>query len=309
MAGPVAMGATPARVAVVVVSFNTRDEVLRCLASLSTVALPLAVVVVDNASADGSAEAVRGAFPRIHVIENPANEGYAKANNRGWQATAAPFVLLLNSDTEVRPGAIETLLSALEARPEVAIVGPRTLGSEGRVQVSSGTDLTPLREWRQRRRVLGVKRGDPRALALAEAHYSTEHEPAWVSGSCLLIRRAVLEAVGGLDEDFFLYEEDVDLCVRVRRLGHRVLFDPRAEVVHHLGRSVAKEPAAARLHYHRSHLRYYRKHHGALRVVLLRAYLAGLGLVGVARSVTGGPGGSGDATEGRALLRLAFRGD
>ena len=152
-----------------------------------------------------------------------------------------------------------------------------------------------------------MKNGDPRALAAAEARYSTEHEPAWVSGSCLLIRRAALEAVGGLDEDFFLYEEDVDLCVRVRRLGHRVLFDPRGEVVHHLGRSVAKEPAAARLHYHRSHLLYYRKHHGARRVVLLRAYLAGLGLVGVARSLLGR--GAFPAAEGRALLQLAFRGE
>jgi GT2 family glycosyltransferase len=152
MAGPVAMGATPARVAVVIVSFNTRDEVQRRVASLATVALPLAVVVVDNASADGSAEAVRGAFPRIHVIENPANEGYAKANNRGWRATPAPFVLLLNSDTEVRAGAIETLVSALEARPEVAIVGPRPSGR--RPSASLLRTRRPLGEWRQRRRVL-----------------------------------------------------------------------------------------------------------------------------------------------------------
>jgi N-acetylglucosaminyl-diphospho-decaprenol L-rhamnosyltransferase len=298
------MGSAPARVAVVVVSFNTRDELLRCLSSLVAVRLPLEVVVVDNASTDGSAEAARRAFPTARVIESSSNEGYAKANNRGWRATAAPFVLLLNSDTEVRPGAIEALVRSLEARPKVAIVGPRTLGSDGRVQVSSGPDLTPLEEWRQRTLVLGAKGGDPRALAQAEALFSRAHEPVWVSGSCLLIRRPALEQAGGLDEDFFLYEEDVDLCVRVARHGHRVLFEPRAEVVHHLGRSVAKDPTAARLHYHRSHLLYYRKHHGALRVALLRAYLCGLGIVAMAGFALGAP----RATEARALLRLALRG-
>jgi GT2 family glycosyltransferase len=108
--------------------------------------------------------------------------------------------------------------------------------------------------------------------------YSAEHEPAWVSGSCLLTRRAHLETIGGLDEGFFLYEEDVDLCVRVTRLGYQVLFTPAGEVLHHKGRSMAKALERARLEYHRSHLRYYRKHRGPVDVALLRAYLAVLGL-------------------------------
>jgi N-acetylglucosaminyl-diphospho-decaprenol L-rhamnosyltransferase len=271
-------GSAPAEVAVVVVSFNTRDELLRCLGSLSVVQTPLEVVVVDNASGDRSAEAVRREFPRALVLENTANEGYSKANNRGWRATAAPFVLLLNSDTEVRAGAVETLLEVLKTRPAVGVVGPRTGGSDGTVQVSSGPDLTPLAEWRQRRLVLGAEAGNPKALALAAQRFSVEHEPAWVSGSCLLTRRALLEAAGGLDEGFFLYEEDVDLCVRIGRLGYRVLFTPAAEVLHHKGRSMAHVPERARLEYHRSHLRYYRKHRGSLDVAFLRLYLALLGL-------------------------------
>jgi GT2 family glycosyltransferase len=288
MPAPDAGGKGAARVAVVIVSFNTRDELVRCLASLRVVGIPLEVVVVDNASADGSADEVRRGFPDVAVIANATNEGYAKANNRGWRATSAPLVMLLNSDTEVRQGAVETLVATLEAKPDVAIVGPRTVGTGGRIQVSSGPDLTPLREWRQRRLVLGVKKGDPRVLAKAEALYSSPHEPVWVSGSCLIVRREALAAVGGLDEDFFLYEEDVDLCVRVRRLGHRVLFEPRAEVVHHLGRSVAKDAEAARAHYRRSHLLYYRKHHGPWRVALLRAYLAVLGVPGVLGAIFAG---------------------
>jgi GT2 family glycosyltransferase len=278
LSGPFQGGTAPARVAVVVVSFNTRDELLRCLGTLALVRTPLEVVVVDNASGDGSAEAVRRDFPLAKVLENAANEGYSKANNRGWRATAAPFVLLLNSDTEVRAGTVERMLEVLETRPRVGVVGPRTLGSDGFVQVSSGPDLTPLAEWKQRRLVRGVAVGDRGALAFAAARYSAEHEPDWVSGSCLLTSRAHLEAVGGLDEGFFLYEEDVDLCVRIGRLGCRVLFTPAAEVLHHKGRSMAHAPERARLEYHRSHLRYYRKHRGPLDVAFLRVYLALLGL-------------------------------
>jgi len=164
------------------------------------------------------------------------------------------------------------------------------------VQVSSGPDLTPLSEWRQRRLVRGVEAREGAALALAARLYSSEHEPAWVSGSCLLTRRAHLETVSGLDESFFLYEEDVDLCVRIRRLGYRVLFTPAAEVLHHKGRSMARVPALARLEYHRSHLRYYGKHRGPLPVAFLRAYLFALG---VRAALTGAP-------DRWALLRLAL---
>jgi N-acetylglucosaminyl-diphospho-decaprenol L-rhamnosyltransferase len=278
LSGPFQGGPAPAEVAVVIVSFNTRDDLLRCLQSLAVVRTPLEVVVVDNASADGSAEAVRRDFPRARLLENPANEGYARANNRGWRAATAPFVLLLNSDAEVRAGALETLLEVLKSRPTVGLVGPRTVGSDGALQVSSGPDLTPWAEWRQRRLVRGVQAGDRVALARAAARYSVEHEPRWVSGSCLLTRRAHLESVGGLDEAFFLYEEDVDLCVRIGGLGYRVLFTPAAEVLHHKGRSMAQAPERARLEYHRSHLLYYRKHHGGWRVAFLRVYLAVLGI-------------------------------
>jgi N-acetylglucosaminyl-diphospho-decaprenol L-rhamnosyltransferase len=278
LSGPFQGGPAAPRVAVVIVSFNTRPELLRCLTSLRLARVPLEVVVVDNASADGSCEAVRGEFPSAQVLENALNEGYSRANNRGWRATAAPFVLLLNSDAEVRAGTVEALVDILETRPAVGIVGPRTVGSDGTVQVSSGPDLTPFAEWKQRRLVRGVERADPNALALAAARYSTEHEPAWVSGSCLLTRRTLLEAAGGFDEGFFLYEEDVDLCVRVGRLGYRVLFTPAAELLHHKGRSMARVPDRARFEYHRSHLLYYRKHRGAATVALLRAYLAALGL-------------------------------
>ena len=173
-------------------------------------------------------------------------------------------MLFLNSDAEVTPGAIETLAGVLDVRPDVGIVGPRTVGENGRIQVSTGADLTPSSEWSQRRLVRGVREGRPDAVREAESRHGREHEPFWVSGSCLLARRSALQAVGGFDEGFFLYEEDVDLCARVRAAGWRVVFTPAGTVRHRLGRSMEKSAERARLEYHRSHLLYYRKHRGSV---------------------------------------------
>jgi GT2 family glycosyltransferase len=264
----------PPLVSAVVVSYNTRDELLRCLQSLRAVTVPLEVLVVDNASGDGSAAAVRTAFPEARVLENPENVGFGTACNRGLREARGEFALLLNSDAEVRPGTVEALLDVLRARPDVAIAAPRTIGSDGRPQVSFGSDLGPWSEWSQSRLVRGVREGRPEALRQAASRSAEEAEVDWVSGACLLARRAVLADVGYFDEAFFLYEEDADLCRRVRQAGHKVLHTPRAEVLHHLGRSMARAPERARLEYDRSHLLYYRKHNPAWQTLLLRLYLA-----------------------------------
>jgi N-acetylglucosaminyl-diphospho-decaprenol L-rhamnosyltransferase len=275
LSGPFQGGPDPPTVSAIVVSYNTGAELLRCLASLAAhVRLPLEVVVVDNASADGSPDLVRAAYPTARVIASPSNRGFSAANNEGLRASTGPHVLVLNPDAEVTPGAVETLSGILDARPPVGVVGPLTRNRDGSVQVSFGPDLTPLAEWRQRRLVRGVREGRPEALREAAARAAAEQEPDWVSGSCLLARRRALESVGGFDEGFFLFEEDADLCLRLRRAGWRVLFTPAAEVRHALGRSMDQAPELARLEYDRSHLRYYRKHNGRLLTALLRAGLA-----------------------------------
>ena len=293
------------RLAVVVVSFEARETLLAGLGALRAHAsFPLELVVVDNASTDGSADAVRARHPEALVIANAENVGFARACNQGWRASRAPHVLFLNPDAEVTPGAVETLARLLESRPAVGAAGPRTRGSDGTIQVSTGPDLTPLAELRQRRLVLGVARREAHALAQAEALHAREHEPAWVSGSCLVARRTALEAVGGFDERFFLYEEDADLCRRLREAGWRVVFTPEAEVKHHLGRSMSKAPRRARLEYHRSHLLYYRKHNGPLSRAALRILLAARGaLEWLAATVSGDAPGRADAV---ALLRLSL---
>ena len=256
--------------AVVVVSWNSRDDLPECLRSLATVSLPLELVVVDNASSDGSAEAARAIAPQATVVGAGENLGFARASNRGWRATRAPYVLFLNPDARVTPGAVEALHQVLETRPDVGIVGPLTKNADGTPQVSFGPDLTPLGEWRQRRLVGAVRARDPRAMAWVESATARELEPAWVSGSCLLTRRALLEALGGFDEAFFLYEEDVDLCLRARKSGARVVLTPDARVIHRLGRSMERAGSVPRIEYDRSHLHFYRKHNGPLLAGLLR---------------------------------------
>ena len=280
----------PPRVTAVVVSFNTRDDLRRCLASLRAHAgLPCKVVVVDNASGDASADMVRGEFPEARLIRNRENVGFSRANNQGLREAAGAYVLILNSDAELTPGALPALVALLDAQPRVAAVGPRTLNPDGTVQVSFGPALTPLAEWRQRRLVRGVRRRDPAALAEAEARAAVEREPDWVSGSCLLGRKQALDAVGGFDESFFLYEEDVDLCLRLRRAGWSIVFTPAAAVVHHLGRSMETDPGRARLEYHRSHLRYYRKHNGPIPSAVLRLFIGAGAALGWLASLRPGP--------------------
>jgi N-acetylglucosaminyl-diphospho-decaprenol L-rhamnosyltransferase len=278
VSGPFQGGASAARVAVVVVTYESRDLALAALDSLRAHGgLPLEVVVVDNASTDGTAAALRERHPRARVVANGENTGFARACNQGWRASSAPLVLFLNPDAEVLPGAISALADVLDGRPDVGVAGPRTLNDDGTVQVSTGRDLTIASERRQRRLVAGVRARQPWALGEAEARHSRPHEPDWVSGACLMARRSALEAVGGLDERFFLYEEDADLCRRIRTAGFRVVFTPEAVVRHRLGRSMEKAAVRARAEYDRSHLRYYRKHNGPLQTALLRLWMAATG--------------------------------
>jgi len=293
------------RVAVVIVSFEARETLLAALSSLrARASLPIETVVVDNFSSDGSADAVRAAHPEALVIANAENVGFARACNQGWRASRASHVLFLNPDAELTPGAVDALARLLEDRPEVGAAGPRTRSADGAIQVSTGPDLTPLAERRQRRLVLGVARREVAALAEAERIHARDHEPDWVSGACLFVRRTALEAVCGFDERFFLYEEDADLCRRLRGAGWGVVFTPAAEVRHQLGHSMTKAPRRARLEYHRSHLLYYRKHNGPVAQAALRLLLAVRGLGGWLRGRF-----SGDAAaraDGATLVRLAL---
>jgi GT2 family glycosyltransferase len=295
----------PAPVAVVIVSFNARDALVACLDSLErSASWPLEVIVVDNASTDGSDDVARRHGPGIRLLANSSNVGFARACNQGMRASRAPRLLFLNPDAEVLRGTIEVLAERLDSGTRIGAVGPLTLNEDGTVQVSTGPDLDPVTEWRQRRLVRGVRRRDPQALRAAASAHRRETDVDWVSGSCLMARREALEAVNGFDEDFFLFEEDADLCRRLRAAGWRIVFTPAAQVRHRLGQSMARVPTVARLAYHRSHLRYYEKHNSTLdRLVLhLLLFARAMGELVLARLRRD----HARRAESRQLLRLAL---
>ena len=262
------------RLAIVIVSFNTRGALGDCLRSLHDPPprIDHDIVVVDNGSTDGSVDAVRSDWPRARVIELERNEGYARATNAAIRASTGALILLLNSDTVVPPGGVDRLVDALAADADAAIVGPRLIDAEGHVELSFGRMITPWNEARQKIRGFAARRRLPLLAARVERAAATTHYPDWVSGACLLVRRDDAEAVGLLDERFFLYAEDVDFCAAVRGRGRRVLFTPTVDVGHARGRSGARAPAATHAAYRRSHLAFYAKHHPAW-TPLLRLYL------------------------------------
>ena len=259
-------------VAIVIVSYNAREDLVRCLASLhdSPPAATHEIVVVDNQSSDGSAEAA-GGWPDVRVIVTGGNRGFSVASNIGIRATRSEFVLLLNSDTRVPGGAVDLLISALRRRADAAATGPRLVDGEGRVELSFGRMISPLSELGQRRLQRRHLAHAPDQSCEVEAMTRGERWPDWVSGACLLVRRADAEEVGLLDERYFMYTEDVDFCAALRARGRRILFTPDAEVVHLRGRSAAGAPAETRAAYRRSHLAFYEKHH-PLVAPMLRLY-------------------------------------
>jgi N-acetylglucosaminyl-diphospho-decaprenol L-rhamnosyltransferase len=259
---------------IIIVSYNTREELADCLRSIAAhpPATPHRIIVVDNASTDGTVEALRSVWPSVLVIEAGANVGFAAANNMGIRAAEGEFVVLLNSDTLVPMGALDTLVAALRASPDVLAIGPRLVGESGRPELSFGRMMSPFSELRQKLIVRLYEAGFGPAIRLVERWTRTEGDHDWVSGACLMVRREAALAAGLLDERYFLYAEDVDFCAALRQSGGRVRFTPHAEVVHLRGRSGAQRPEATQRAYRRSQLAFYRKHHPRWHR-WLRAYL------------------------------------
>jgi len=259
---------------IVIVSYNARADLERCLASVTghPPAMPHDIIVVDNASSDDSVAAVHRGWPGVRLIVQAANGGFAQANNAGIRASRGDLILLLNSDTIVPAGAIDRLTARLLTVPEAAAAGPRLVDDEGRVEISFGAMISPIAELRQKVRGALYARRVAAVVAWVEAAASREQFVDWVSGACLLVRRTEAEAAGLLDERFFLYTEDVDFCATLRARGGRILFTPAAQITHRRGRSRASAPDAMNPAYRRSQLAFYQKHHPRW-VPLLRLYL------------------------------------
>ena len=266
-------GAGDGPVAVVILSWNTVELLRACLCSLQEreQGVELEVLVVDNGSADGSAEMVEREFPAVQLLRNPENRGYAGGNNQGVAATDAPFVLLLNSDTEVTPGAIGRLRDHLIAHPELGAVAPRLSNPDGSVQRAC-MRFPNLRVALLYDSLWERWFGRPKSVRryfmedFDHLHSCDVDQPP---GACLLLPRAVWDAVGGFDESLWLFFNDVDLCKKIVAAGHRLHYLAEAEVVHHGGRSTSQFPEFVRV-WNVNRVRYYRKHHGWLGVLAVK---------------------------------------
>ena len=259
---------------VVVVTYQSRDHILHCLRSLdagvraSEASAPPPTwecVVLDNDSRDGTPECVASEAPWARLVRTGANLGYAKAVNRGIAETSGAMVLVLNPDCVLPPGAIHALAAWLASHPRCGIAAPRILNPDGTVEYSARaypdsftflfnrysllTRLWPGNPWSRRYLLLDWDHASPRSVD-------------WVSGAAMLVRRAAIDAVGGMDEAFFMFNEDVDWCRRMNLAGWSVDYVPGARVVHHIGASEGTSDRVI-LERHRGMIHYFRKHHPA----------------------------------------------
>jgi len=277
---------------VVILSWNVRDLLRQCLESVAS-GRPLSanyppltteIIVVDNASSDGSVEMVRAEFPAVRLIANQTNRGYTGGNNDGIAAATGRYVMILNPDTRVLADALAAMVGYADAHPDVGVVGPQLLNPDGSVQSSrrrfptlmtglfESTWLQPLAPRDVMRRYYVLDRPDDMI-----------QEVDWLFGACFLVRREMIQQVGVLDEGFFMYSEEMDWCRRIRQAGWKVVYLPEAQVIHYGGKSSDQVAAQRHIYFQTSKVRYFRKHHGALtadvlRVALLAMYAGQLAL-------------------------------
>ena len=251
-------------ISIVIVSWNTARFLENCLASIlaNPPTSPFETWVVDNASTDDSPRMVREKFPQVQLIENRENVGFARANNQAIQRCAGKYVLLLNPDTLVESGALQALVDFLDKRPEAGAAGARILNPNRSLQISSHPCPTLSRElWR----LFHLDRLSPYAeYPLTKWKTERAREVDVLMGACLLLRKEVLDQVGFLDEDYFMYSEEVDLCYRIQRAGWRLYWVPQAEIVHFGGQSTQQVPTEMFLNLYQSKIKYFRKHYGWL---------------------------------------------
>jgi GT2 family glycosyltransferase len=318
MSNLVSNSAPTVDVSVVIVSFNTREVLRECLQTLErqTSKVTYETIVVDNESADGSADMVERDFPAVRLVRSAVNLGFAAANNRGFALAQGRYVSQLNSDAFMQPGALDLAVQHMDAKPTVGLSGGRLVGRDGSWQPSVRKFPSPLNE-ALTLTGLAAKYRKSRFFGRADRTWADPREPGpadWVPGAFTLIRREVLEQIGHLDERFFLYFDDVDLCRRVKALGYSVWYFPDV-VVTHLGGESAKavshlalssSGAQLVLWRMRSQLLYHRKYHGAFGAwltMMLETSWNRLRALSNARRPKG-PAQAGKAQESRNLIAI-----
>ncbi len=254
-------------VSIVIVNWKVKDLLRRCLASLyrETKGVEFETYVVDNDSRDGSVEMVAREFPQANIIANNRNVGFAAANNPAIASSRGDFVLLLNPDTELKDDAISAMVGYLRRNPHVGILGPNLANPDGTVQRSVRRFPTLASQaliMLKLHHLFGMAGSLGRYFA-ADFEYGKAAPVDQVMGAAFMVRRSVLEAIGGLDERFFIWFEEVDFCKRAKDAGFQVWYAPVATVVHHGGESFGQVFGPVKQRYfNASLLKYFRKHHG-----------------------------------------------
>lgn len=262
---------------IAIVSYNTRELLLDCLRSLleSTLAIRFEVIVVDNDSKDGTVEAIRTSYPSVHIIVNHENRGFSKGVNQALEVATGRYLLMLNSDTLVRQHALERMVECLDADREIGAVGCKQWTESGRlyqscfpfpsiqdhlIHTSLLREFTPA--WQER-------------LAARQAIDCTKSQDVdWINGACLMVRTDLMRACGGLDEGYFMYFEDVDLCRALHQRGYRIRHLADADIVHLIGRSGERDRARLNLIWEFSRIRYVEKHFPLFKRWIMKVWIA-----------------------------------
>ena len=276
---------------IVIVSWNVQDLLRRCLQSIpgaqsakegrnppapdSASELLVEIIVVDNASTDGSADMVRTEFPNVRLIANARNLGFSRANNQGLTLSHGRYIMILNPDTEIVGDALTKMVDFMDQHPRTGALGPRLRYPDGRLQPSRRrfptlatalVESTVIQEWWTDNAIL-------RRYYMADKPDGEVQAVAWLVGACLLVRRQTCDEVGWLDEGYFMYSEELDWCRRIKDAGWEVVYLPAATVVHHEGKSSEQVVPARHIYFQSSKVRYFRKHHGVVQAELLRWFL------------------------------------
>lgn len=267
-------------IAVAVVSHNTRQLLMECIASVveSTRDMDARIVLVDNASQDGSVDAVTRTWPHVLVIANDVNLGFGRACNQAIEATTCPFILLLNGDTRVSPDAIQAMQNCMNRLSRCGAAGCEIVDVKGNRVVNTRNFLNPFN---QSLELLGLGRtgfpGRLRRTYIPRTDASgCECRVDWIDGACLMLRREALDTIGLFDERFFMYSEDEDLCFRLKKAGWSICFSANGSVVHHGGASSARYRSEMLRQFYLSQMLFLAKHQGQR---ALRQYAAAMKLV------------------------------
>ncbi|MCF7954336.1 MAG: glycosyltransferase family 2 protein [Phycisphaerae bacterium] len=255
------------KLSIIIVSWNVSDDLQACLSSLrdNPPSAAFEQILVDNNSSDATVETVKKNFPEVKIIENSENKGFATANNQGIGIATGQYVLLLNPDTIVHPGALDTLIEFLDKNPDAGACGPKLINDDGTIQAS-------VRRFPTYRgvlyshtvcRLLGLFRTPYRKWMMKDFRYDKQTDVDQLMGAALMVRRSAIEKAGLLDSDFFMYFEEVDWCYRIKQAGWRLVFLPDAEITHLGGRSSSQVPLK-RIMTLTSLLAFFRKHRGRL---------------------------------------------